>query len=86
VNVDGQEGEEVISDDKPASRHTWRFYTIFTGLVLSGMLSALDGAIVSTALPTIVAELDIGANYVWVANIYFLTRYAYGEEPPQAQS
>lgn len=68
-----QESENTASN-KASDRHTWQFYVIFTGLVLSGLLSALDGAIVSTALPTIVAELDIGADYVWVANIYFLTR------------
>lgn len=73
-NTNGQPSEETASD-KPTAQHTWQFYIIFTGLVLSGLLSALDGAIVSTALPTIVSELDIGADYVWVANIYFLTRY-----------
>ncbi|KAM0544554.1 hypothetical protein ACHAPJ_011771 [Fusarium lateritium] len=71
-NMTGQVSEDAVSN-KANDRHTWQFYLIFTGLILSGLLSALDGAIVSTALPTIVAELDIGANYVWVANIYFLT-------------
>lgn len=67
------DGEEQPPADKPA-HHSWKFYIIFIGLVGAGILSALDGALVSTALPTIVAELNIGADYVWVANIYFLTR------------
>jgi len=66
-------GEQQPPVDKP-THHSWKFYIIFIGLVGAGVLSALDGALVSTALPTIVAELDIGADYVWVANIYFLTR------------
>ncbi|PGH19024.1 hypothetical protein AJ79_00058 [Helicocarpus griseus UAMH5409] len=69
-----QENQECQDDvEKKAPHHNWRFYIIFIGLVATGVLSALDGAIVSTALPTIVAELDIGADYIWVANIYFLT-------------
>jgi len=53
----------------------WRFYAVFSGLVATTLLSALDGAIVATALPTIAATLDLGPNYVWVANIYWLTGY-----------
>lgn len=53
----------------------WRFYAIFGGLIATTLLSALDGAIVATALPTIAATLDLGPNYVWVANIYWLTGY-----------
>lgn len=51
-----------------------RFWSIFTGLSLTALLSALDGSIVSTAVPTIVGDLNAGENYIWVINIYFLTR------------
>ncbi|MCJ1261276.1 hypothetical protein MMC22_001140 [Lobaria immixta] len=50
-----------------------RFWSIFTGLSLTALLSALDGSIVSTAVPTIVGDLNAGENYIWVINIYFLT-------------
>ncbi|PGH16794.1 hypothetical protein AJ80_05109 [Polytolypa hystricis UAMH7299] len=66
-----QESQDDLEKKQP--HHNWQFYIIFIGLIATGVLSALDGAIVSTALPTIVAELNIGADYVWVANIYFLT-------------
>lgn len=53
--------------------YDWRFYAIFGALVAATLLSALDGAIVAVALPTIAATLDTGPDYVWVANVYFLT-------------
>ncbi|KAI9768098.1 MAG: hypothetical protein M1840_005132 [Geoglossum simile] len=49
------------------------FWAIFAGLVLTALISALDGSIVSTALPTIVRDLEAGDNYVWIINVYFLT-------------
>ena len=54
-------------------QYGWRFYAIFGSLIAATLLSALDGAIVSTALPTIAETLDLGSNAVWVANVYFLT-------------
>ena len=52
----------------------WNVWLIFAGLAVSALLSALEGSVVSTALPTIAADLGLGGNYVWVINIYFLTR------------
>ena len=56
-------------DPSPGSEHKattsqlgWNVWLIFAGLT------------VSTALPTIAADLGLGGNYVWVINIYFLTR------------
>ncbi|GAW16231.1 hypothetical protein ANO14919_056540 [Xylariales sp. No.14919] len=52
------------------------FWIIMAALLLAFVISALDGAVVSTALPTIVHDFNIGAGYVWVVNIYFLTTAA----------
>ena len=60
-------------DPAQPSQYDWRFYAIFGSLIAATLLSALDGAIVSTALPTIAETLDLGSNAVWVANVYFLT-------------
>ena len=57
-----------------ASQLDWKVWVIFSGLAVSALLSALEGSVISTALPTIAADLDLGGNYVWVINIYFLTR------------
>ena len=52
----------------------WKVWLIFAGLAVSALLSALEGSVISTALPTIAADLGLGGNYIWVINIYFLTR------------
>lgn len=56
------------------TKYTWRFWMIFSALALSALLSALESSILSTAMPTITSELGSGGNYIWVINIYFLTR------------
>lgn len=55
-----------------SSKRGWRFYTILVSIGFSGLLTALEATITSTALPSIVAELGDGDTYVWVANGYFL--------------
>ena len=47
-------------------------YTIFGALMLGMFLSALDGTIVSTALPTIVGELHGADHLSWVVVSYLL--------------
>ncbi|KAI8630956.1 MFS general substrate transporter [Xylariaceae sp. FL1651] len=53
-----------------------RFWLIFICLVLTAFLSALEGSIVSTALPSIARALDASQNYIWVVNVYYLTSAA----------
>jgi hypothetical protein len=52
----------------------WRFYEIVAALSVIALLPAIEGTIVSTALPTIVGDLHGGELYVWVVNSYFLSR------------
>jgi MFS family permease len=47
---------------------------IFVALSTTGLLGAIEATIISTALPTIVHNLNVGNNYAWIANAYFLTR------------
>ena len=64
----------VFEQDVPQKPHYgFAFWAIFAALVLTTMLSALDGSVVSTAMPTIIREIEAGNNYVWIINIYFLT-------------
>ncbi|GBF61938.1 MFS transporter [Trichophyton mentagrophytes] len=52
--------------------HTIQFWGIFVALCILSFISALDVAIITTALPTITAEIG-GANiYVWIANSFVL--------------
>jgi MFS family permease len=51
------------------------FWAIIAALCMTSMLASLENTVVSTSLPTIVATLNIGHNYIWVTNVFFLTRY-----------
>ncbi|KAH7307925.1 multidrug resistance protein Fnx1 [Rhexocercosporidium sp. MPI-PUGE-AT-0058] len=42
-------------------------------LAITSLLSSLDAAVLSTALPTIVKDLNSSDVYVWTINAYFLT-------------
>ncbi|MEW9702504.1 MDR family MFS transporter [Paenibacillus sp. SI8] len=46
---------------------------IVTGLIIGIIFSELDETVVSTAMPTIIRDLDGLALYGWVAGIYMLT-------------
>ncbi|KAH8586114.1 major facilitator superfamily domain-containing protein [Bisporella sp. PMI_857] len=58
----------------PAKRqaHGSRFWGIFGALCLLAFISALDVAIITTALPTITAEIGGSKQYVWIANSFVL--------------
>lgn len=53
---------------------SYQFWGIMVALCITGMLGALENTVVTTSLPTIVEELSIGPDYIWVTNIFFLTR------------
>jgi len=47
---------------------------VFASLSITGLLSAIEATVISTALPTISERLSIGEDYAWLVNSYFLTR------------
>ncbi|MFD1813432.1 MDR family MFS transporter [Rhodococcus gannanensis] len=53
-----------------------RLWSIFGGLMLAMLLSALDQTIVSTALPTIVSDLGGAEHLSWVVTAYMLATTA----------
>lgn len=54
----------------------WRFWAIFPGLCIGGLLSSLDTTILSTVLPTISHVLDSQLLYVWAINGYIVSQTA----------
>ncbi|KAM4066395.1 major facilitator superfamily protein [Hirsutella rhossiliensis] len=54
----------------PRPKHGVRFWGIFVSLCLLAFISALDVAIITTALPTITAEVGGARQYVWIANSF----------------
>lgn len=65
--------ETSLTTPTASKKHGWRFWAIFPGLCLASTLCALDSTILSTALPTIAADLDSNSLYVWAINAYTLT-------------
>jgi MFS family permease len=65
----------VAAQDKPTMR-TWRFWAIIASLMITGLMSALEGTIITSALPTITEALGGGNAYIWVPNAFLLSSVA----------
>ena len=65
----------VASTDKSDLR-TWRFFAILITLSVTGLLTTIEGTIITNALPTITAALGGGNSFLWIANAYFLASVA----------
>ena len=63
----------TIRDSRTPLTHR-QILVIFSGLVLSMLLGALDSTIVATALPTIVGELGGLERLAWVVTAYLLAQ------------
>lgn len=64
---------ESPRDDMAFSRD-YRFWMNMLTLVISTLLASLESTVVITSLPTIVDNLQLGSSYIWVTNIFLLTR------------
>jgi MFS family permease len=62
-------GDQVV----PNSRRGFQFWAIIAALCVTSLLSSLENSVVVTSLPTIVRDLNIGDNYIWVTNVFSLT-------------
>ena len=67
------------NDTPKAYNRDWRFWAIIATLCVISILASLENTVVTTSLPYIVTQLDLGENYVWVTNVFFLTRYLQSE-------
>ena len=63
-----------MTSEAPMSHR--QLMTVFGGLMIGLLLAALDGTIVSTALPTIAGKLGGLEHIAWVATAYLLTSTA----------
>lgn len=77
-----QHDEKTVEADAPAEargptfNRGYQFWAIMIALCTVGVLGALENTVVTTSLPTIVKNLHIGQDYIWITNIFFLMRYA----------
>lgn len=56
--------------EKTKPRHSTRFWGTFAALCLLAFISALDVAIITTALPDIIDSVGGASQYVWIANSF----------------
>ncbi|RWA06391.1 hypothetical protein EKO27_g8705 [Xylaria grammica] len=61
----------VATEFKPS----FRLYAIILGLGITNLLAALENTVVSIAAPVILTDLELGDDFVWVTNAFFLSRY-----------
>ncbi|KAK7999854.1 hypothetical protein PG990_012454 [Apiospora arundinis] len=71
----------TIPADQPSppvvkTKKTWRFWAIIATLSFTGLMSAIEGTIITSALPTITDSLGGGDAYVWIPNAFLLAQVA----------
>jgi hypothetical protein len=79
LRVEDGSGEAIAKP--PPMKRGFKFWTIIFALCVTGLLGALENTVVSTSMPTIVEDLGIDDNYIWITNSFFLTRYLYPLPP-----
>ncbi|OAL55018.1 MFS general substrate transporter [Pyrenochaeta sp. DS3sAY3a] len=69
--------EPQVSNSKPF-KHTWSLWCIFSVLCLLSFLTALDGTIITTSLPTITRAIggESDAFYIWLAQSFIFASTA----------
>ncbi|KAI3328668.1 hypothetical protein F4824DRAFT_405916 [Ustulina deusta] len=63
------------SASPPTFKPGFRVYAIVIGLGITNLLAALENTVVSIAAPVLLTDLRLGANFIWVTNAFFLSRY-----------
>lgn len=73
-HIDATRGVESSAPAQDFNRSK-RFWAIIATLAIISLLSALENTVVTTALPFIATQLDLGDDYIWVTNAFFLSGY-----------
>jgi hypothetical protein len=68
--------EETIRLPSPF-QPSFRLYAIVIGLGIANLLAALENTVVAIAAPVILTDLELGDNFIWITNAFFLSRYVY---------
>ncbi|KAI1275622.1 MFS general substrate transporter [Xylaria sp. FL0933] len=58
--------------DQARFKGGFRVWAIIVGLGTANVLAALENTVVSVAAPAIYTDLDVGVDYVWITNAFFL--------------
>ena len=58
--------------EAPAPKHGIRFWSVIVALGVTNLLGALENTVVTTSGPTIVSDLALGEDYIWITNAFFI--------------
>lgn len=72
ASVNAQDQDAATKENPPQMRKGLRFWAILVVLAIISLMTSLEATVTSTVLPSVVADLDGGENYIWVSNAYFL--------------
>ncbi|KAK7755008.1 hypothetical protein SLS62_003092 [Diatrype stigma] len=72
LDRDGVLADSDVMFDQ-GSKRGFLFWTIMASLTITGLMSALEGTIITSVLPTITEDLRGGSLYFWVPNAFFLS-------------
>ncbi|KAH6644887.1 major facilitator superfamily domain-containing protein [Boeremia exigua] len=77
-DVNEKLANQGTQEDSAPFKHTWSLWCIFAVLCLFSFLSALDGTIITTSLPTITGAIGGGNDglYVWIAQCFIFASTA----------
>ncbi|KAI1372088.1 MFS general substrate transporter [Hypoxylon crocopeplum] len=56
----------------PVFKAGFRIYAIIIGLGIANLLAALENTVVSIAAPVLLTDLQLGDNFIWITNAFFL--------------
>ncbi|KAH5740175.1 hypothetical protein HBI18_048600 [Parastagonospora nodorum] len=79
VSIHSSESEKNQDNQETQPfKHTWKLWCIFLVLCLFSFLSALDGTIITTSLPTITGAIGDSSDglYVWIAQCFIFSSTA----------
>ncbi|KAI9641173.1 hypothetical protein NHQ30_010603 [Ciborinia camelliae] len=70
-------GDETPAPPSPDFERGFRFWCIIIGLGITNLLGALENTVVSTAAPVILSDLQLGQNFIWITNAFFVCSAAF---------
>ncbi|KAJ5200002.1 Major facilitator superfamily domain general substrate transporter [Penicillium cf. griseofulvum] len=74
--LQGEQGDGEATPKPLPMKRGFQFWVIIFALCVTGLLGALENTVVSTSMPEIVRDLNIGDDYVWITNAFFFTSAA----------
>jgi hypothetical protein len=70
------EDRTIEAEESPTDfKHGFRFWVIIIGLGITKLLAALENTVVTTTAPEILSDLQLGENFIWITNAFFICRF-----------